>query len=274
MALAPRNGLTKLELLLIIGVIVILTGLFLPTVRNVREAAQSTTCANNLKNLILAMHNFDPSGKPALYPASGQPDAPDGKFFPPGCIGPGTIPTERLSWMVAVLPYIEQETLAHQFNLEKGYTENLKPAQTLIKLFQCPAGYEKAQNDAVTHYIAMAGIGPDSPNQPKGTPGNGFMGYDRLTWPALIEDGTANTIALMETRADLGPWARGGNSNLRGFDPANLPLNGKLRPFGGHPDIMKAAFADGSVRSINAKIKPEKLAALITINGKEPLELD
>ena len=61
------------------------------------------------------------------------------------------------------------------------------------------------------------------------------MGYDRLTSLAMIKDGTSNTIALMETRFDLGPWARGGASTLRGFDPADVPLYGDQRPFGGHP---------------------------------------
>jgi hypothetical protein len=100
------------------------------------------------------------------------------------------------------------------------------------------------------------------------------MGYDRLTSTAMIKDGTSHTIALMETRSGLGPWARGGASNVRGLGPADVPLHGDGRPFGGHPDVMPAAMADGSVRFIRPSVEPNKLAAAITIAGGEPFNLD
>jgi len=78
----------------------------------------------------------------------------------------------------------------------------------------------------------------------------------------------------METRSGLGPWARGGSSNLRGFDPSDVPLYGDQRPFGGHRDGMNAAMADGSVRFIRSSIDPGKLAAAITIDGGEPFDLE
>jgi prepilin-type processing-associated H-X9-DG protein len=120
----------------------------------------------------------------------------------------------------------------------------------------------------------MAGIGPHAAGQPADTTGNGFMGYDRLTALTTIKDGTSNTIALTETRFDLGPWARGGASNVRGFDPADVPLHGDHRPFGGHASGMNAAMADGSVRFIRSSIEPKKLADAITIAGGEPIDLD
>jgi hypothetical protein len=126
----------------------------------------------------------------------------------------------------------------------------------------------------VTDYVAMAGIGPGAAGQPSGAAGNGFMGYDRLTSSAMIVDGTGCTIALMETRSGLGPWARGGASNLRGFDPADLPLFGDRRPFGGHPDGMYAAMADGSARFIRSSVDPRRLAPAITIAGGERYDLD
>src|SRR5204862_2946474 len=141
-------------------------------------------------------------------------------------------------------------------------------SQTRIKMFTCPASKEATEgNNVVTNYVAMSGIGHDAAWRPAGAAGNGFMGYDRQTSFAMITDGTSNTIALMETRSGLGPWARGGPSNLRGFDPADVPIFGDQRPFGGHPNGMNAAMADGSVRFINAGIDPIKLAAAITIDG-------
>jgi prepilin-type processing-associated H-X9-DG protein len=125
--------------------------------------------------------------------------------------------------------------------------------------------------DAATHYVAMSGIGYAAAEQPAGTAGNGFIGYNRLTSVAMIKDGTANTIALLETRFDLGPWARGGTSNVRGFDPGDVPFFGDQRPFGGHAGGVNAAMADGSVRFIRSSMNPETLAAAITIAGGEKL---
>jgi prepilin-type processing-associated H-X9-DG protein len=261
-----------IEALVVIGIIAIVIALMLPTGRRIREHAASTQCKSNLRQLILALHTY--TGHPA-YPLTGHADAPAGEFFPPGCFGPGTTHEERLSWMVALLPYLEQEALFKQFDVEKGYAGNLPAAQTGIRTFLCPEAKQGATLDAVTHYVAMSGIGPDAATRPAGAAGNGFMGYDRLTSLAMIKDGTSNTIALMETRVGLGPWARGGASNLRGFDSADLPICGDQRPFfGGHPGGINAVMADGSVRSIRASIDPKNLAAAITIAGGEPVDLD
>jgi prepilin-type processing-associated H-X9-DG protein len=175
--------------------------------------------------------------------------------------------------MVALLPHLEQDALAKQFDLEKGYAGNLPAVQMRIRTFLCPASKEAAV-DVVTHYVAMSGIGHDAAGQPAGAAGNGFMGYDRLTSVAMIKDDTSNTIALLETRAGLGPWARGGASTLRGFDPADLPLHGDNRPFGGHSDGMNAAMVDGSVRFLRSSIDAKRMAAAITIAGGEPVDLD
>jgi hypothetical protein len=274
MSRPARDGLSRIEVLVVIAIIAILIGLLLPAVRRVREPAARMQCGNNLKQLMLALHTFESTGRPAPYPSTGHPDAPAGRSFPSGCFGPGTTPKERLSWMVALLPYLEQDALSRQFDVEKGYAGNLPAAQTRIKTFLCPAATEVETGDAVTHYVAMSGIGYAAAEQPAGAAGNGFMGYDRLTSEAMIKDGTSNTIALMETRFNLGPWARGGSSTLRGFDPADVPVHGDQRPFGGHAGGMQATMADGSVRFIRSSMSPETLAAAITIAGGEQLGSD
>jgi prepilin-type N-terminal cleavage/methylation domain-containing protein len=274
MSRSTRNGFTLTEFLVVIAILAILIALLLPAVRRVREPAERAQCQNNFKQLMLAMHNFESTGRPASFSSTGHPDAPADHLFPPGCFGPGTIPEERLSWVVALLPYIEQQSLFNQFNLEKGYAENVPAAQTRIKTLLCPALKDVATGDAVTPYVAMSGIGHAAAEQPAGAPGNGFMGYDRLTSMSMIKDGTSNTIALMETRFGLGPWARGGSSTLRGFDPTDVPLHGDQRPFGGHTGIITAAMADGSVRFLLSSIDPKKLAAAITIDGGELVDLD
>jgi prepilin-type N-terminal cleavage/methylation domain-containing protein len=274
MSRSIRSGFTLAELLVVIAIVAILVGLMLPAVRRVREPAERTRCMNNLKQLMLAMHNFESMGRKPPNRSTGEQQSVAERVFPSGCFGPGTSPEERLSWMVAVLPYLEQDSLYRQFDIARGYAGNLSPVSTTVKTFLCPASSDVPTGGGVTHYVAMSGIGRDAAGQLAGAIGNGFMGYDRLTSQAMIKDGSSNTIAVMETRFGLGPWARGGSSTLRGFDPANVPLHGDNRPFGGHSATMHAAFADGSVRSIPPSIEPKNLAAAITIAGGEPVRLD
>ncbi|MFL5242114.1 MAG: DUF1559 domain-containing protein [Gemmataceae bacterium] len=264
MSRSARKGFTLTELIVVICIIAILIGLLLPATRRVRDPAARMSCQNNLHQLMMAIHNYSDS-----HP-NGQLDYPNPASLPPGCIGLGGSPEERLSWMVALLPYLEQNSLYRNFDVEKGYAGNLAASQTTIRTFLC-LGSEKTETpDAVTNYVAMAGIGLDAPSRPPGAPGNGFMGYDRLTSWAMIKDGTACTIALMETRSNLGPWARGGSSTLRGFDPDDVPLLGDGRPFGGLHKGMNAAMADGSVLYLTTSMESSKLAAALTIDGGEP----
>src|SRR5262249_42244380 len=176
MSRSARHGLTLIEVLVVIAILVILAGLMVPAVRRVREPAERVQCQNNLKQLMLALHHYHDMAGPAASPTTARPDSRADGSFPPGCFGPGTTPQERLSWMVKLLPYLEQNSLYGRFDLEKGYAGNLPAAQTSIKTFLCPASKEGAAIDAVTHYVAMSGIGYDAAGQPAGAAGNGFMG--------------------------------------------------------------------------------------------------
>ncbi len=273
MTRSARNGFTLVELLLVLVIVVVLIGMMLPAVRRVREPANRMKCANSLKQLMFAFLSYEDSGRSAAAPAANSPDVVARQPFPPGCQGSGATPEERLSWVVALLPFMEQESLYRKFDLGKGYAANLPAAQTRLPWLLCPSSKELA-DDAVTHYVGLAGIGRDAAPRPAGAGGNGFMGYDRLTSTALIKDGTSNTIALTETRVDLGPWARGGPSTLRGFDPGGVSPQGDRPPFGSHhAGGMNVAMADGSVRFLPASIDPERLAGLITIAGGERVDL-
>lgn len=220
---------------------------------------------------MLAVHNYaDFKGKSAA-----NPDKTAEMLFPTGCIGPGADPEARLSWIVALLPYLDQESLYRQFDLEKGHAGNTTAAQTKINVLICPTAKDRVGDAVVTTYIAMAGIGSDAAALPAEAAGIGFMGYDRLTTEKMIADGTSNTIGLMETHTGLGSWARGGASTLRGFIPSDVPLFGDSRQFADHESRPIVAYLDGSVRAVSASVDPSKLAAAITIAGKEaPVDLD
>jgi prepilin-type N-terminal cleavage/methylation domain-containing protein len=254
MARTKRNGLSLGEVLVVLAIIAILLGLLLPATRRVREPAARATCANNLRMLMLGLANHEVN----------DPRIPFAAGFPTGCIGAGGSPEERLSWMVALLPYIEQDALAKQFDMRNGYAGNVSHASQPVKTFLCPSGGAEPPY-TMTHYIALAGLGNDAAARPAGAAGNGFMGYTRVTDFDMIHDGTANTIAISETRVRIGPWARGGDSTLRGFDPAAPD------PFGGHKNLFQVAMADGSVRSIRTTAEPQVLATAMTIAGGEPI---
>lgn len=274
MTLRARRGISLVEVLVVLAIIATAIALLLPAVRRVREPAARAKCQNNLKQLMLALHNYETFDRPAPSASTSHAAKATEHVFPTGCLGPRATPEERLSWMVALLPYLEQNPLWQQFDIEKGYTGNLAPSRTTINTFLCAGSSDSLPTEPVTHYIAMAGIGASAASRPADAPGNGFMGYDRLTSLEMIKDGTSNTIALAETRSGLGPWARGGTSNLRGYDPGDVPLYGDDRPFAGHKAGWNVAIADGSVRLLTPTIDPQKLAAAITIAGGESVDPD
>ena len=273
MSRSIRNGLSLIEVLVVIAIIAILIGLLVPAVRRVREPAARTQCRNNLKQLILAMHNFASTDRHGPTPSKSYSDAPAKGLFPPGCFGPGTVPEERLSWMVALLPFLEQNSLYQQFDMKKGYAGNLPVAQTPIPTFLCPAPKELATADAVKIlYVVLSGIGHGAARQPVGAEGNGFMGYNRLTSLTTIKDRLEHDRPHGNSCGRT--VGRGGTADSGGFDPADLPLHGDNRPFGGHAGGMHAALADGSVRFLDSSSDPLRLAAAITIAGGEPVDLD
>jgi prepilin-type N-terminal cleavage/methylation domain-containing protein len=111
-----RPGFTLIELLVVIAIIAILIALLVPAVQKVRAAAARTQCINNLKQLGLAMHNYESSNK----------------AFPPGRTTGVTAAFPRdHSWSAFVLPSIEQGSVFNLYDVKKNWDDPATPRSPL-----------------------------------------------------------------------------------------------------------------------------------------------
>lgn len=244
-----------------------------------RRAAARSQCANNLKQIALGLHNYADTYSPEQ--GKGQTGG-----LPRGTVPNATLPPQqRLSWYVEVLPFVEQDTLYRKFDLRNGWRHrvNEAAARTPLKMLYCPDWGREAEPDPpyLTAYLGVAGIGSDAAILPIEDRKAGVFGYNRSTSLAKIQDGTSNTLLILESARDNGAWAQGGSGTVRGLVPDEQPYLGSGRPFGGthfaENTIFRrgrsigsnAAMADGSVRFLNESIKPQVLESVATIAGGE-----
>jgi prepilin-type processing-associated H-X9-DG protein len=242
----------------------LIVGLLLGGVCSVREAAERAKCQGRLKQLALAAHNYE-----STYGA-----------FPPGTISnPALTPEQRLSWLMAIHPFLESSPVYRQTDKMLAWDADGNKPTTHINCpyFVCPKAPD--QTTINTSYVGVAGVGPDAATLSMKEVGAGVFGYDRKTRIAEIGDGAADTMLVLETSIGR-PWAQGGPGTVKGLDPADRPHLGAGRSFGSShawekrtfsPSLTGAnvAMADGSVRFVRDSIAPEVLEALATINGKD-----
>jgi prepilin-type N-terminal cleavage/methylation domain-containing protein/prepilin-type processing-associated H-X9-DG protein len=114
-----RAGFTLIELLVVIAIIAILIALLLPGVQQAREAARRNQCANNLKQIALAIHNFEDTHH--TLPSSRR--------------GP-----QHATWCVQILPFLEQASLYDQWNIADTYYMQQESVRTAsLPVFYCPS---------------------------------------------------------------------------------------------------------------------------------------
>jgi hypothetical protein len=265
-------------LLLLLGV-----GLFLPALCSWRDWAGRTACQNNLKQIGLATLSYQDQHL----------------VFPSGTTGnPLLPPEERLSWLTTLLPYLEPDGRAEELDTDVGWQseKNRAALNRTISIFQCPSEANRGVAGApgYTHYVGIAGVGLDSPLLPVVTTWcrdpwrpyrkidkrAGMFGYDRVIRWTDVGDGSSNTIMAAEAASSFGPWPAGGPATVRALDPDDTPYVGLGRQFGrAHatpsflfykpPVRVNVVLVDGSTRSVMDTISPGYFEALVTIAGEE-----
>jgi len=239
--------------------------LILPAVQMARESARRTTCRNNLRQIGLALHNFESSHR----------------VFPPGR---DAHEDHHHSWATAVLPHLEQTAGYERYDYSHAWnhTVNVPVIKSNVPVFRCPSAVEKwsGKSDYGGNFgTTLTGLEPGFSRGLGWESGvllvvrmpYGDIFRKRPVRMADIRDGASNTIIVVEdadrTAREGGRWGDGHNGVAHDNGPVNNSPSSEIHSR--HPGGAFVLMTDGSVRFVTESMDLDVLGALCTRAGGE-----
>lgn len=294
------RGFTLVELLVVIAIIAMLVTMLLPAVQSAREAARRTQCSNNLRQVGLAILNFE--GAYSKLP-------------------PSRFKNRHPSWFSIILPFVEGSAERDQWDLSKTYydRENKIAREILLPVFRCPSRgaielTKESISDgpantlgAVGDYAGNAGDGVRGGNAFWRPGANGTIitadmfddeGNKSTQWESditlrRVTDGLSKTFFAGEKHIPALLANKQGSMYNGDHQPNCARIVGRLAPlansvhdttrcqtgtcdtFGSwHPGICQFVFADGHVAAIPPSASTIMLGRLASRNDEQPVDLN
>jgi prepilin-type N-terminal cleavage/methylation domain-containing protein/prepilin-type processing-associated H-X9-DG protein len=294
------RGFTLVEMLVVIAIIGVLVALLLPAVQAARESARRVSCANNLRNLGLALQQYHDRAR----------------RFPPATSG-----APKHNWITRILPHLEADNVHKLYRYDKNWdSDENQPAVTVpLKVLICassPRGIDRrtdlagSKTAAVTDYAVVTAMTAGAYTANGLTPPTDLRGVIHSTYGtpiAAITDGTSHTLLVVEDAGRPEYWLRRkhgpasnndgcGNANVSGGvisgsawadaatdlpihsfqsdgltcpGPCFLNCTNNNEPYAFHTGGMNAVYADGSTRAVMDTISPANFAAQVTRAGND-----
>lgn len=223
-----RTGFTLIEVLVVISILGLLMALLLPAVQAAREAARRAQCANNLKQIGLALHNYHESNQ--TFPMNYSADLPAGFNFNA---------VRGYSALTRLLPYLEQQTLYASINYDVQpaptrtdtafeYPQNQTAYATTVGVYLCPSDGLSTPTPHGCNYRGNYGVGPSHATTAETyDSGNGFYNWPAVLSASSFPDGLSHTVAYSERLRGTG--ASSALAPDRDFGEINLTLYAVVR---------------------------------------------